>query len=76
MPVLNEAEKAFVCKKHEVFKVDSHEIWVVDVTDILSPNKHYEAKQLGGLLYYQRGSTKLVLVFRRGSFFGLCAIGL
>ncbi|PVH17067.1 uncharacterized protein CXQ87_004627 [Candidozyma duobushaemuli] len=59
VPVLNEAEKAFVCKKHEVFKVDSHEIWVVDVTDILSPNKHYEAKQSGGLLYYQRGFHKV-----------------
>lgn len=61
LPVLKELEKAFICEKHEVFSVDSHEIWVVNVLDILSPNRHYEEKKLGGLLYFQRGFHKVGL---------------
>lgn len=61
VPVLNELEKAFVCQKNQVFQVDSHEIWVVDVLDILSPNVQYEHKQLGGLLYFHRGFHRVGL---------------
>lgn len=61
LPVLKELEKAFICQKNQVFRVDSHEIWVVDVLDILSPNAHYEKQHLGGLLYFQRGFHRVGL---------------
>lgn len=54
VPVLGELEKAFVCSKKAVFPVDNHEIWVVQVEDILLPNQS-ASTNAGGLLYFQRG---------------------
>lgn len=55
VPVLNELETAFICSKKVVFNVDNHEIWVVDVLDILAPNEKYTNAKSGGLLYFDRG---------------------
>lgn len=55
IPVLRELEVAFICKTHSVFAVDSHEMWVVHVEDILFPNKRFHDTPSGGLLYYDRG---------------------
>lgn len=55
VPVLHGLEVAFVCKKRQTFTVDNHEIWVVEVAQVLTPNPLYREKKSGGLLYYQRG---------------------
>lgn len=55
VPVLNELEVAFVCQKLRVFEVDSHEIWVVKVLEVLFPNGGKQREKLGGLLYFDRG---------------------
>ncbi|XYA02142.1 hypothetical protein QA089_004707 [Meyerozyma guilliermondii] len=52
IPILREAERVFICKKRQVVEVDSHEIWAVEVHDILNPNPSTQAT--GGLLYYNR----------------------
>ncbi|EGW33563.1 uncharacterized protein SPAPADRAFT_137703 [Spathaspora passalidarum NRRL Y-27907] len=54
VPILNEAEIVFICKARENFKVDSHEIWVVDVVDILRGGDEKSGGG-GGVLYYNRG---------------------
>ncbi|RLV93631.1 hypothetical protein JA1_002421 [Spathaspora sp. JA1] len=55
IPVLKEAEIVFICRARENFKVDSHEIWVVDVIDILCGDKKKVDTSGGGVLYYNRG---------------------
>lgn len=55
VPVLREAEVAFVCRPEKTFEVDNHELWVVEVLDILQPNQTYASSKSGGLLYYDRG---------------------
>ncbi|OBA23964.1 hypothetical protein METBIDRAFT_37187 [Metschnikowia bicuspidata var. bicuspidata NRRL YB-4993] len=59
VPILKELEVVFLCAKHRVFTVDKHELWVVRVDDILFPNKNYDSKSSGGLLYFQRGFRQL-----------------
>lgn len=51
IPILGSAETVFICKKSQVFEVDLHEIWVVQVLEILSPSS---SKPSGGLLYFNR----------------------
>lgn len=57
VPVLSELEVAFVCQKSRVFTVDSHEIWVVKVVEVLFPNGRPD--RTGGLLYFDRGFHKV-----------------
>lgn len=61
IPILNEAERVFLCKKHAVFEVDNHEIWVVAVEHILLPNKRFKGDitKTGGMLYYNREFHKI-----------------
>lgn len=59
VPVLEELEAAFICKKKTVVGVDNHEIWVVEVLDILAPNRNYHHKKSGGLLYFDKGFHKV-----------------
>ncbi|CAH2355465.1 hypothetical protein CLIB1423_27S00166 [[Candida] railenensis] len=56
IPILTAAEEVFICKKRSVFEIDSHEIWVVEVLEILStPND----EPTGGLLYFNRNFHKI-----------------
>lgn len=61
IPILKELERVFVCNKKQVFEVDNHEIWVVNVLQILNPNANYsqQTSKTGGLLYYDRGFHKV-----------------
>lgn len=54
IPILNELEVAFICSKRTHFEVDDHEIWVVNVEDIIRPNENI-SKPSGGILYFDRG---------------------
>lgn len=54
VPVLKELEVALVCKKEKVVEIDNHEVWIVSVLDILSPNAAFANKKSGGLLYFDR----------------------
>lgn len=61
IPVLNDVEEIFICKTRNNFPVDHHEIWVVNVIDILT-NKTYVndyTDKSGGILYFNRGFHKL-----------------
>lgn len=55
VPVLSELEVVFLCRKKDVFEVDSHELWVVKVEDVLFPNAEFRQNSSGGLLYFQKG---------------------
>ncbi|CUM56675.1 unnamed protein product [Debaryomyces fabryi] len=63
IPIIKEAERVFICKKRQVFEVDSHEIWAVEVLEITSPNNNYNIAhnedKTGGLLYYDRSFHKI-----------------
>lgn len=62
IPILEEAERVFVCRKHAVFSVSSHEIWVLEVVKILTPRKHIEINndtKSGGLIYFNRNFHKI-----------------
>lgn len=61
IPILKELERIFICSRKEVFEIDNHEIWVVNVLQILKPNENYltEKSKTGGLLYYKRGFHKV-----------------
>lgn len=59
IPILQEAERVFICKKNEVFEVDKHEIWVVEVLDILKPRAELAEGLSGGLLYHNRNFHKV-----------------
>lgn len=50
IPVLNSSVRIFICEKVQVFEVDSHEIWVVTVKEIIENNNN----KPGGLLYFNR----------------------
>jgi flavin reductase (DIM6/NTAB) family NADH-FMN oxidoreductase RutF len=52
VPILNESETIFICKTQKSFEVDNHEIWVVQVLEIIR-NTNYSKS--GGLLYFNRG---------------------
>ena len=54
VPVLNELEVAFICRKKTHFEVDDHEIWVVCVETIVYPNQSHQ-RPSGGILYFDRG---------------------
>lgn len=58
LPIINEAERVFICRKRRVFEIDSHEIWAVEVLNIICPNHHYNIAhnddKTGGLLYFDR----------------------
>lgn len=51
LPLLKEAERVLICKKRLVMQVDNHEVWAVEVQDILNYNL---CEPTGGLLYYNR----------------------
>lgn len=62
IPLLQRAERIFICAKDKVFKVDDHEIWVAEVRDILSHSEYHHAnseKKTGGLVYFDRRFYKL-----------------
>lgn len=63
IPILNEAERVFICQKRRVFEIDSHEIWAIEVLNIISPNNQYNITnnddKKGGLLYYDRSFHKV-----------------
>lgn len=61
IPIIKELERIFICSKKQVFEIDNHEIWVVNVLQILKPNEKYlsERSKTGGLLYYKRGFHKV-----------------
>lgn len=63
IPIINEAERVFICQKRRIFEVDSHEIWVIEVLNILSPNEQFNVERnddkTGGLLYYNRSFHKI-----------------
>lgn len=50
IPILKESERIFICCKKNVIEIDNHEIWVVEVQEILENTSHHT----GGLLYYNR----------------------
>ncbi|KAI5957459.1 hypothetical protein KGF57_003153 [Candida theae] len=55
IPVLNHAESVFICKTlHNFTTIGDHEIWVVQVVDILS-----QSNPTGGILYFNRGFHKI-----------------
>lgn len=54
IPVLKDLEVVFICRRHDVFLVEDHEIWVVKVDEILHPGSERSAPS-GGLLYFQKG---------------------
>lgn len=58
VPILNELEAAFICKKKTHFEVDDHEIWVVSVENIIRPNKDIQ-RPSGGILYFDRGFHRI-----------------
>lgn len=55
IPILNESERIFICNKKTVLEIDNHELWVVNVVDIIE-NKQ---EKTGGLLYYNRAFHKI-----------------
>ncbi|CUM67292.1 uncharacterized protein PRCAT00004985001 [Priceomyces carsonii] len=59
IPILNESEAVFVCEPERSLIVDNHEIWVVKVIDITFPNKTFQGKRSGGLIYFKRGFHKV-----------------
>lgn len=63
VPIIKEAERVFLCKKYKVFEVDSHELWVARVTDIISGNPKYKVEdnsnKTGGLLYFNRAFHRI-----------------
>lgn len=62
VPILNHAERIFICKKRRVFEIDMHEIWAVEVVEILNPNSllpEEESQNTGGILYYNRNFHKI-----------------
>lgn len=58
IPILKEAERIFICKKKQVFSIDMHEIWAIEVLDILCPNPQFKiddnGNKSGGILYFDR----------------------
>lgn len=54
VPILNELEVAFICSKKTHLTVDDHEIWVVNVENVIRPNKNIQDPS-GGILYFDRG---------------------
>lgn len=55
VPILKESERALVCKAIEHITIDSHQICIAEVIDILTPNKNYkDLEPSGGLLYCNR----------------------
>lgn len=58
IPIINELEVAFVCRKKTNFVVDDHEIWVVSVENIIQPNNSF-ASPSGGILYFDHGFHKV-----------------
>lgn len=56
IPVLAHAELIFICKTTHNFTIDDHEIWVVQVVDILTDSK---LNKSGGLLYFNKGFHKI-----------------
>ncbi|KAI3403744.2 hypothetical protein KGF56_003469 [Candida oxycetoniae] len=52
VPVLNEAEVVMLCKCQRNFQVDQHEIWIVEVLQIVNNGNRGKS---GGLLYFNRG---------------------
>ncbi|CAK9440402.1 uncharacterized protein LODBEIA_P45020 [Lodderomyces beijingensis] len=59
VPVLSAAEVAFVCRCSRCFTVDDHEIWVVEVLDVLSMREEYREHKTGGLIYFDRAFRKI-----------------
>lgn len=63
IPIINEAERVFICQKRQVFEVDSHEIWAIEVLNVISPNNQYNIAnnddKTGGLLYYDRSFHRI-----------------
>lgn len=63
LPIITEAERAFICRKREVFEIDSHEIWAVEVLNIICPNSKFNISRnddkTGGLLYFDRSFHKI-----------------
>lgn len=56
IPVLHHAELVFICKTIHNFSIDDHEIWVVQVIDIMTDSK---LNKSGGILYFNRGFHKI-----------------
>lgn len=50
VPILNDSERVFLCKKYHIMEVENHEIWVVNVVDVIVNTK----VKTGGLLYFDR----------------------
>ncbi|EGV65720.1 hypothetical protein PSN45_003496 [Yamadazyma tenuis] len=55
IPILKESECIFVCKKRKVLEIDNHEIWVVNVLDIIENQE----QKTGGLVYFNRSFHKV-----------------
>ncbi|EDK42998.1 conserved hypothetical protein [Lodderomyces elongisporus NRRL YB-4239] len=54
IPVLNEAELIMICKCRQNLEVDQHEVWIVEVLQIVT-NAKYNHSKTGGLLYFNQG---------------------
>lgn len=54
IPVLNEAELIMICKCRQNLEVDQHEVWIVEVLQIVT-NAKYKHSKTGGLLYFNQG---------------------
>ncbi|KAK6204424.1 flavin reductase like domain-containing protein [Scheffersomyces amazonensis] len=52
IPILKNSESVFICKAKTNFSVSNHEIWVVDVLEILENDEKILEK--GGILYFNR----------------------
>lgn len=63
IPIIKEAERVFLCEKYRVFEVDSHELWVARVTNIIGGNPKYNVEdnsnKTGGLLYFNRAFHRI-----------------
>lgn len=58
VPIINELEVAFICSTRTQYEIDNHEIWVVNVDDVIRPNQNI-IKPSGGILYFDRGFHKV-----------------
>lgn len=50
IPILKESERIFICRKKNVIEIENHEIWVVEVIEIIENS----SDRTGGLIYYNR----------------------
>ncbi|KAK6465126.1 putative NADH-dependent oxidoreductase [Scheffersomyces coipomensis] len=58
IPILNDSETIFICKVNANFEVNNHEIWAVNVIDIIG-KKLQDNKSSGGIIYFNRGFHKI-----------------